>query len=446
MLTDSRRIVVFPALAFAVLLNTVATAASPSSDPFGDAVRKATAPLQGAYDHVLQTHKGDAALQAFVARLAMLDEAGRAAAGAIEGNRSQSLDDLLKSAAGKTAAATRRVTGAEDILGRFGPKFAQPLPAPAVSDAERATLRTYFDAKVEAAVAYLADRAAGAAAVDPSRADSVTGLALTPLWLVTSDRDWSMQITDHLPPPLLAPQALAGAERAALAAERPRTAFFLARRHDNAPAAAADSAALAAYCQTAAAVLTRNKRYPQAEACLRAAADEGGPTTDDILVSLAQLLSDTNRPKDAAEILVPIIRRAGANAPVGRAGVLRLKYLFQAGDQKAVLEEYRTYFDDPRAKDYQPQMLYVGWCAARQLQPELEARLRKEFLDKFPTHPLGADLYFSAAMQALAASDYPEARRTLEFIQYRYPSSPLLAKVKEIQSKLDGVNAPGAPR
>jgi hypothetical protein len=49
-------------------------------------------------------------------------------------------------------------------------------------------------------------------------------------------------------------------------------------------------------------------------------------------------------------------------------------------------------------------------------------------------------------MQALAASDYPEARRTLEFIQYRYPSSPLLAKVKEIQSKLDGVNAPGAPR
>ena len=45
-------------------------------------------------------------------------------------------------------------------------------------------------------------------------------------------------------------------------------------------------------------------------------------------------------------------------------------------------------------------------------------------------------------MQALAASDYAEARQVLEYIEYQYPNSSLLPKVKDIQAKLAASASP----
>ena len=45
-------------------------------------------------------------------------------------------------------------------------------------------------------------------------------------------------------------------------------------------------------------------------------------------------------------------------------------------------------------------------------------------------------MYFSSAMTALASSDYAEAARLLEIVQYRYPESRLQTKVRKIQKRL----------
>ena len=50
--------------------------------------------------------------------------------------------------------------------------------------------------------------------------------------------------------------------------------------------------------------------------------------------------------------------------------------------------------------------------------------------------PLAADMYFSSAMTALASSDYSEAARLLEIVQYRYPESRLQGRVSQIQLRL----------
>ena len=48
-----------------------------------------------------------------------------------------------------------------------------------------------------------------------------------------------------------------------------------------------------------------------------------------------------------------------------------------------------------------------------------------------------ADIYFASAMTALAASDYDQALRMIEIIEYRYPQSRIINKVKQIKQRLE---------
>jgi hypothetical protein len=44
-------------------------------------------------------------------------------------------------------------------------------------------------------------------------------------------------------------------------------------------------------------------------------------------------------------------------------------------------------------------------------------------------------------MDALSASNYDEASRLLQFIEYRFPQCKIIDKVREIQGRLDGAGS-----
>ena len=117
--------------------------------------------------------------------------------------------------------------------------------------------------------------------------------------------------------------------------------------------------------------------------------------------------------------------------------MLRLKYHYESQQYDTIIEEAPTYQTDPRSKSYLPQILYISWVTHRRENRTDEAeQLQKTFLEKFPGHPLGADMFFASAMTALAASDYDEAQRLLDIIEYRYPESRILPKAKQIKNRI----------
>ena len=46
-------------------------------------------------------------------------------------------------------------------------------------------------------------------------------------------------------------------------------------------------------------------------------------------------------------------------------------------------------------------------------------------------------MYFASAMTAMASGDYEEADRLLEIVEYNYPSSRILQRVKGIRNRLE---------
>jgi len=399
--------------------------------------------LQAEFDAIVAQKKDDPSIKALADRLAAIEEATRVAETALAGSRGKALDEIVQTAPGRAPAAKPVEITPADLLGRFGRRFAVPIPPMPIADPQREHLRELYKYRVNAAVEQLSVQAVRIAAVNASRAENAFGLALIPLWLSIPDDEWSFATTNLLPERLCKQHILAICERAALSARRPCTAFSFGLHADNKSESDATPAAFITYVRKATPVLTRNKRYDDALACLaagtKAAHAVDTATADEIALDYAQLLSDVNRPVDAATALKPLVDGKHDRPSFGRAVVLRLKFLYQANDHKSVMAEYRPFLDYPETKDFAPQILYIAWCAARQAQPDLESRLRKEFLDNFPTNPLGADIYFSTAMQALTASDYAEARRVLEYIEFRYPNSPLMPRVKEIQAKLASI-------
>jgi outer membrane protein assembly factor BamD (BamD/ComL family) len=133
----------------------------------------------------------------------------------------------------------------------------------------------------------------------------------------------------------------------------------------------------------------------------------------------------------------------------GRAAMLRMKYLYEANRFAAILDEAPPLRDDARCKLFVPQILYLQWVShRREGQTDQAASVMRTFLDAYPTHPLGADMQFAAAMALLSEGDYAGASQALDRIEYRYPDSALIPKVRQLQARvrklLDGAKPQNA--
>ena len=121
----------------------------------------------------------------------------------------------------------------------------------------------------------------------------------------------------------------------------------------------------------------------------------------------------------------------------GKTVVARLTCLYKAEAFEDVVKEVEKNLSDPRCKDYLPQLTYVDWVASRRLNKRGRAvELQKSFLERFPSHPLAAEMRFALAVAALMAGEYKQATEELDIIEHQFPSSSLIPKVKELKLKL----------
>jgi tetratricopeptide (TPR) repeat protein len=427
----------------------------------------ADADLQREYDRIIATHRADPAVAAFADRVKLIqqvrDELNRNFEKFRSAALTQLLDDSLTgpakpvaNAAALTAATPKAkapppnpAATALDLLTQFGPRFSAALPLPPIAESDQAILRRYYVQQLRLAGAHIADR--GRAAVAANRKDTfqLVGLSLVLPFLHTADDEWSEADIQQLPDWLTRGDIITQLESVSVAAARPLTAYQFARR-GKVPASAVDRAAdQIAYLRTTADRMFREQRHPAGITCLRTALrlTESSPGHDEDVTALhfrlAEVLSDTGQPALAADELALLLKRPLPDATFGKAAMLRTKYLYEAERFKDIVAIAST---DERCAAYRPQLLYMTWVAARRADNTAVAeQMHKALLKDFPDHPLVADVYFAHAMESLAASDYDEAARVLEFIEFRFPQSRLIPKVKQIQQRLHPQPSAGKP-
>jgi outer membrane protein assembly factor BamD (BamD/ComL family) len=123
--------------------------------------------------------------------------------------------------------------------------------------------------------------------------------------------------------------------------------------------------------------------------------------------------------------------------PAGQIEVQNLKDLYSANLYDETLGECARAESDPRYTDYLPQIRYIEWATNKRLKRLDEAdNVQRKFLQQYPDHFLAADMYFSTAMNLLAAADYKGAADQLEVIHSRYPTAPVAKKAEDILQRL----------
>ena len=418
---------------------------------------KSLAPLEGRFRRLAAAHAEEPAMKAFHRRLATirevadrvrarLDSLGAASLGGL-------LDDIEPPANPRgTRQGVKTVATAVGLLARYGNQLPGEPPAVSASAADREFLRQYDRAALAAAAQDVWQSAAAVMTVERRDADEVVGLCLVLPFLGVADAEWTAAELEGLPDWMKQHHKLAMGEDFALHVCRPFTAFQFAGYRRRLQEASLKPPHYVDYLAEVAAKLVATGHYRPAIHCLRAAIDQGSGSADEAKVTafrfrLAELFETLGHPQLAAAEMKQILQAYPNSQHRPRAAALRLKYLYGAGRLDEIIREARTYQADERCKPRLAEIMYISWVSQRrQNLPAGAEGIRKSFLAKFPDHLLGADMYFAQAMTALAASDYEEALRLLEIIEYRYPTSRILPKAKQIRQRLEGQATRGDAR
>ncbi len=401
---------------------------------------EATAVVEGRTpEKLLTAHASDPAVEALQRRLTQVGKVADVIGEAIEAHRQEAMRRVL-------AGAIRADTGASDgetiaraatLYDRFASIFAEPLPMSTLEPEELTQLRRHYEKVVINATQGLWRRAGEVVIFDPAIGPEL-GRLCTVLPILAEGQRLRPTPSASLPPWLLKEQVCRAVENFALMLRRPLIAAGLSPANRS-----EDIDALLAYLLGAGERLTyAHERYPQAIACFRAMIEvaTGADRTQRTMAGhfgLVEVYERLNQPVLAAETLGRALAAYPKAANWPSAAVLRLRWLYKANQFAAVVDEARSYYDDPRMAKYRPECLYMAWIANRRLKrPEAARQLSERFLKVFPDHPLGADLHFVIAMDALAQGNYGMVQQELELIELRYQNSPLLPKVRQLQERL----------
>ncbi len=405
--------------------------------------------FQEEWSRMSELHADEPAFQEFRRRLALIDEVTELVVGRLRATRSASLERLLNSVAAAPGSNCQddvlvRVTAsASEILAQYREQWAAALPVPPATDRQRAFLRKYYDAAARLAANYVAEQGQIVEVIDKEKAAEILRLYVVMPFLHVPDKTWSQHHVDQFPEWMKTPSNLAHLEGFCLQIRRPVTAYRLAlHRSRQQQSVGAGDLDYVDYLSRAAVQMAKSDDYQGAIHCLRVAIQQAAKSRESRTVvacrlQLAELFKKTGHAQLAAEELKQILEGHPTSADWGKIAVRRLKYLYELQQSSTILKESPTYQSDARCKTYVPQIMYVVWAThRREGRPKAAARIRESFLDHFPKNPLAADLYFAAATDALAANDCEEALRLLEIVEYRYPRSKLVPRVRQIQGRL----------
>jgi tetratricopeptide (TPR) repeat protein len=445
---------VLPFLAVFLVLD--AKAACPATfdmEQFSTCKREALSPLEPQMQHIRDTYKDDPAFKMFLERLNLIDKVGALLMQNFQSTKSSTLDDVLSRSFKVSQKPSDKGPGttlmsASDVIAEYKDVFAAGLPFPPVTKDELNCLRKYYDATSRAVGNYIADHGRVIAAIDKERAPSILYLCLVMSFLHVGDENWSQADVQSLRDWMKDSKNLRSIEDFSFQVRRPFTAYqvalFARQQGGKKPT---DELSYADYLKEAAARLTGNRDYQGAMVCLKAAIEQkqaAGPSEDIVALrfALADVLSKTGHGAMSADEVKTILDGRPDSPDWGKAAMLRLKYLYEAGLFDKVAEETPKFREDKRCEKYLPQIIYIAWVThRRENRPEEAQKLQDTFLKQYPKHPLCADMYFASAMTALAASNYDEALRQLEIIEYRYSTSAVSTKAKQVRERLEATLA-----
>jgi len=429
----------------AVSVAPLASAKAGQADRYAAHMAKSLAESKAEVEAALAKYSDRAEVKEYGQRLALIDKAALALIERIDKVKSEALARMLRDKpkvepVGEAQVAKSVGSGdAVRIYSEFSDEFAKPVALRDIPDEEKGLLQRHYASSFAAAKQYVARVGASAAALQSeAEREVLEPCAVLPM-LATPDSAWTVKDVDGLPKWMIKRQALRSLESLAVSIPRPLTALAMAQR------ATARTWTPAEKCNYLAGNLQRliasHSHYAAklwCQALIKLAEKLGvGQQATEARCQMAQLHEKSGSPLLAAMEAKSAMDTWPKSPAWGKAATLRLKNLYAARRFKQVNEEAEKYIADKRAKSYLPQVIYISWVARRrQGETKAAAQLQKKFLEQFPEHPLGADMYFASAMGSLADGDYDEASRLLEIVEYRYPNSKSAVKAKELQERL----------
>jgi hypothetical protein len=382
-------------------------------------------------------------------RLAAMDNVADAVLGDLHLHHSAFLDQSLATVDGSSSpeADAPRLIGAARIVETYRAAFQTLADSPAPNSADRAAVEKYLDVGSQTLTTFIQSRARACLSVVGADAPEITRLSFV-LEMLTTDPDQTpFARPPRLPTWMNHPKESRVLQTFAVQSGYPRIAFALSRASST--TAPADlSAEYLSFLKHAADATLRSANNDAALVCLRDAITVAQSLKDDaqapqLSFRMAEVLETVRGPQAAAVEMAQLRSRRANPDDYGRASMLRLKYLQEAGQYDILISEASADLNEQKCAAYLPQIMYAAWITARKHKPAEAESWKKKFAQRFPDHPLAADIYFISATDALAAGDYEQARQILQFIEYRFPQSKLIDKVRTIREQLDAKNNDG---
>jgi len=414
---------------------------------FEDYKRKALAPYAAKFEKIKTTHKNDPQVAEFCEHVELIENVTTCLIDQFQTIRASSLNDLLDdiiimSEEDASSEFHKSAMSAKEILTEYQMPFANELSLPSLVKAETETLRNYCSIAATLGSKYIANYGKIAADINETYAIDILELYLVMPFLYVVNQDWSEREIEILPEWMKTKKHLQTMEYFSLLLKRPWSAYCFAlynKQHHNDPNTFID---YGVYLAAMAKKLAQNSDFSASVYCFSLAIKLAEKAAQhDIVADLyfhrAKVLYSTGHFTPAAEHMKSILTSYPEFSYYAEVAMLRVKYLYEAGLYKEILQEAPGFREDNRCLAYLPQIIYISWLTSRdQNLPEQAEKLQEIFLKKFPEHILAKDMYFALAMAALSAGNYNESLHLLKIIEYRYPELPVVEKVKDIQEQI----------
>jgi hypothetical protein len=400
--------------------------------------------MQPDVDRILAAHAKDPALAGIANRLNVIDKLTESILDDLRAHQSLFLDQSLAMLGGADASdsKTPRLIGADKISQRYQAAFSASPISGGPGNADREVLNRYLTTAASALTLLIqshGQRCLSVVGVD--QAEIVRLSFILEMLAAAPDRDLRLP-SPALPSWMSRRKDLQIIQQFAVESLRPRVAYALERGMSATTAPADPSAAYISFVEAQADAMLRAAKFDAALCCLRDGLAVAVLIKDQSQIAqlhfrIAEVLESTASASVAADEMVKLRSIAESPDNFGRASMMRLKYLLEAGEDRELLSEALADLKEPRCDTCLPQIIYSAWLACRRSgDPDSALPWMKQFLDRFPLHPLAAQMYFAAATDALAAGNAEAAIRLLQFIKYRFPQSKLIDRVGQLEVRV----------
>lgn len=408
---------------------------------FRDHQAKSLESIKAAYEKIKAEYPDNAELKVFEERINLIDELAVQIIKQFESVKSAAMQNMISLGAVLPAPEDKKAKSlsAADLISQYQTQFSRALPVPEIESSQLPVLRDYYDKAIHSAMDFITPRGCSVAIVNQAAAVDTLSLTMVIHFLHIGDSQWNKAYIERLPDIIKKPATLEILENVSFKMLRPRTAYhFFLYRTDG------DGFDPDYFLQSSDRLLARNE-YLSAVRCLNAGLEIAGEMkcnekSASLAVKLADVYYTMGHLSLAIESMEQVLHLEPQYEGYCKAAALQLKYLYEEGRYKDVNVKAFSYLESGSCPDYHPEILYIAWLASRRDNlPDSAEMMKKKFMEKYPQHPLCANMLFDSAINALASTDYSQARQILEQIEYHHPQSKIIPKVRELKERITKV-------